>query len=159
MKIAVLSDTHIPRNATEVPAKVLAGITNCDMILHCGDLVELSVIAELEKLANVYAVQGNMDEPEVKKALPEKRVIKVGGFKIGLVHGRGHPDKVASLIKDDFEDVDVICFGHSHRPMNEVIGGVLFFNPGSVTDNLTAPYNSYGILEVGKGIKGKIVKI
>lgn len=142
-----------------MPDKVLSALAECEMILHAGDLVRLSVLEELENLAPAYAVYGNMDEKSVKKAIPEKMVIEAGKFKIGLIHGRGHPDMVIAQIKDEFENVDCIVFGHTHRPANEVIDGVLFFNPGSPTDKIFAPYNSYGILEVDGEIKGKIVKI
>ncbi|HTZ11350.1 MAG TPA: metallophosphoesterase family protein, partial [Candidatus Margulisiibacteriota bacterium] len=58
------------------------------------------------------------------------------------------------------ERADVIIFGHSHSPLNEKIGNTLYFNPGSATDKIFAPYNSYGVIEVNEsGIKAKIVRI
>ena len=63
------------------------------------------------------------------------------------------------MVKGEFEDVDVIVFGHSHTPLNEVEEGVLFFNPGSPTDKVFAPYNSIGILHVDKKIKGEIIRL
>jgi predicted phosphodiesterase len=59
-----------------------------------------------------------------------------------------------------FSGVDAVLFGHSHRPQREVRNGVLLFNPGSPTDRLFAPYNSYGVLEVGpQGMEARIVRI
>jgi putative phosphoesterase len=66
------------------------------------------------------------------------------------------------ILKSEFsqEKPDIIIFGHSHVPKNEYIDGTLFFNPGSVTDTVYAPYRSYGIIEIDKGeIKAEIYKI
>ena len=57
------------------------------------------------------------------------------------------------------DKVDIIIFGHSHTPENKKIDGILFFNPGSLTDKDFAPYNSYGILELNDEIEAKIIRI
>ena len=64
-------------------------------------------------------------------------------------------------VQKEFKDkkVDVIVFGHSHHPMNEIKDGILFFNPGSATDTVFAPFRSYGVLEISDVIKGRIIKI
>ena len=65
-----------------------------------------------------------------------------------------------ATVRKEFKQVDVIIFGHSHIPCNERIDGVLFFNPGSPTDKIFAPYNSYGMIEItGKNINARIIKI
>ena len=160
MKIGVISDTHIPRVASKLPDKIYDAFKNADLILHAGDLVEMAVLDELNKLAETKAVYGNMDVSEVRKSLPEKRIVRAEGFKIGLIHGSGAPFNLINKIKNEFpEKVDVIVFGHSHSPVNELRDGVLFFNPGSPTDKLFAKYNSYGILTINKEIKGEIVRL
>lgn len=159
MKIAVISDTHIPRAADKLPKKLYNALKDVDMILHAGDLTELSVLEELEKIAKTRAVYGNMDDPAVRKKLPDKEVINAGKFKIGLTHGYGPPFGIADRIRKEFGKVDVIVFGHTHSSRNEIRNGVLFFNPGSVTDKVFAKENSYGILEINGSIKGRIVKL
>ncbi|MBU4377136.1 MAG: metallophosphoesterase [Candidatus Omnitrophica bacterium] len=160
MRIGVLSDTHIPRACPNIPAEILSAFKGADLILHAGDLVEMSVLRELEKLAKTKAVYGNMDGPELRKLLGEKEIIKVKGFSIGLVHGYGPPANLINYVKDEFsEKVDVIVFGHSHSPVNEIKDGILFFNPGSPTDKIFAKYKSYGMLTIADGIKGEIIKI
>jgi hypothetical protein len=161
MRIGVLSDTHIPRVATRLPEEIYNVFKDVDMILHAGDLIDMSVLNTLEKMAETQAVHGNMDESEVLKALPAKRLINVGRFKIGLVHGYGAPFNLINTVKKEFiqKKVDVIVFGHSHSPVNEVRDGILFFNPGSPTDKIFARYNSYGILTVGHEVKGEIIKL
>lgn len=152
MKIGVISDTHIPFKSCELPAKLLLALKACDLILHAGDLVDACVLESLKKIAKVEAVCGNMDSPRVKTALPEKKVLKVDGKTLCLMHGYGNPDNLIELLKKELlpEKPDIIVFGHSHIPMNEYIEGVLFFNPGSATDTAFSPYRSYGIIEIIK---------
>lgn len=162
MKIGVLSDTHIPDRAQEVPEKIIRDFRNVDMILHAGDLVDLAVVDKLKSVcAQVKAVWGNMDPREVRKRLPEKDVIQVGKYRIGLMHGYGHPANLIDLLSSTFanDGVDVIVFGHSHVPFNEKREGVLYFNPGSATDKVFSPYNSYGIMEINDEIKARIIKL
>jgi putative phosphoesterase len=97
------------------------------------------------------AVAGNMDQEAVRKKYPVKQVLEILGKRVGLMHGAGPALNLPELLKDAFkeDDCDLIIFGHSHKPMNERIGKVLFFNPGSASD-LSAAYNSYGIIELPK---------
>jgi putative phosphoesterase len=160
MKIGVISDTHIPERAPDLPKEVYAAFKNVDLILHAGDFVSIDVLNSLNKICPVKAVLGNMDYPELKNKLKEKEIISVGKFKIGLIHGQGHPKNLISFIKNAFgEKMDVIVFGHSHTPLNEKQGDVLFFNPGSPTDTIFSPYRSYGIIEINDEIKGTIVRL
>ena len=158
-KIGVISDTHIPRAAKELPKSIYREFRGADMILHAGDLIELSVLEKLQDMAPTHAVSGNMDMPEVKEALRQKKIINVNGFKIGLFHGYGHPAKIVGIVSREFSGVDVIVFGHSHSPLCERIKNTLFFNPGSPTDKIFAAYNSFGILEVGEKITGRIIRL
>ena len=162
MRIGVISDTHIPDRAKEIPQKILDDFKKVDMIIHAGDLVDLDVLEKLRSVCrNVKAVWGNMDPDDVRKKIPEKEVMSVGKYKIGLMHGYGSPsgliEKLTAVFKD--EGVDIIIFGHAHYSVNEKIGGILFFNPGSATDKVFASYNSYGIIEINGGIKAEVVKI
>lgn len=160
MKILVLADTHIPRAASDLPKEIYRVIKNVDMILHAGDLVEKDFLDKLKKLKETKAVYGNMDSKLLHETLKPKEVIQAGKFRIGLIHGHGAPSDILNTVKTEFGKVDAIVFGHSHTPMNSTKEGVLFFNPGSATDRIFAPYNSYGILEVtDKKIEGSIVKL
>lgn len=162
MKIGVISDTHINHKSADLPEEIVEAFKNVDMIIHCGDLVDLSVVEKLKNLCkNVKAVYGNMDPAELKDKLPEKEIITVGKFKIGVAHGYGAPNGLVELLTKIFKDegVDIIVFGHSHKPLNEKRGNILFFNPGSPTDKVFSPYNSYGILDITDKIEAKIIKI
>lgn len=150
MKLGVISDTHV-RSFSELPQNLVKTLSTVDLIIHAGDIITMDVIKGLETLAPVRAVYGNMDYPEIRVALPEKQVFKIGGRKIGVVHGRGSPAILELNAPQLFSGVDVIVFGHTHITYNKVINGVLLFNPGSAGD-------SYGILNVEETIEGKIFR-
>lgn len=159
MRIGVISDTHIPVTADKLSAGLLDALRGCDLILHAGDLMDLSVIEQLKKVSKVEAVRGNMDQPDAQPALANKKTLNIAGKKICLMHGYGNPKKLTEVLKKEFSEQkpDIIVFGHSHAPMNQYIDGVLFFNPGSPTDTVFAPYRSYGIIEIdGKDITARI---
>ncbi len=160
MKIVVLSDTHIPRVAQDLPEPVYAEIESADMVLHAGDFVDIEVFETLKKLKKIHAVYGNMDSQELRRVLKDKEIVTAGKFRIGLIHGYGAPRDLMETVRAEFTDVDAIVFGHSHAPMNVVKDGRLFFNPGSPTDTIFASAKTYGILEVtDKKIEGRIVTI
>lgn len=161
MKIGVLSDTHIPRMAKDLPQVVYDGLKEVDLLLHAGDLIEMKFLDRLRKLKKTIAVRGNMDSAEVVAELNPKEVVEVGKFRIGLTHGSGPSDGLADRVLAEFEGekVDCIVFGHSHHVMNEKVNKVLLFNPGSPTDKIFAPYNSYGILTVTGKIEAEIIKL
>ena len=159
MKIGVISDTHIPVPAKEIPNTILESLKQMDMIIHAGDLTELSFLDTLKSnCKNVKVVRGNMDQI---KSLPEKQIITVGKYRIGLTHGSGAPSTLIETVTDIFknDNVDIIIFGHSHSPVNEKRGEILYFNPGSLTDTVFSQFNSYGIIEIDEEIKAKIVKV
>jgi hypothetical protein len=160
MRILVLSDTHIPRVANDLPAAIYDEIKNVDMILHAGDFVDKNLYDKLSGLKPLKAVLGNMDSADLRGILNEKEILDVEKVRIGLIHGHGAPRELIDTVIGEFKNVDAIVFGHSHSALNTVKDGVLLFNPGSVTDNIFAAYNSYGILEIsGNKVEGKIVKL
>ncbi len=160
MRILVLSDTHIPRSAHDLPEQIYKEIENVDMIVHAGDFVEKDIYDKLKSLREFKGVCGNMDSTELRRELKEKEVFEAGKFRIGLIHGFGAPANLIETVKGEFKDVDAIIFGHSHTAINTEKDGILFFNPGSPTDKIFAQTNSYGILEVTpKKIEGKIIKL
>lgn len=158
MKIGVIADTH----CKELSDNLLSALKSCDLIFHAGDLIDLHVLEDLSKLSKTEAVYGNMDPHEVRCKLPDKKIVTVEGKKICMMHGYGSPNGLVEILKKEFfeKKPDIIVFGHSHSPLNEYIEGVLFFNPGSATDIVFAPYRSYGIIEINNGkIDAKIHRL
>ncbi|MEK7397162.1 MAG: metallophosphoesterase family protein [Candidatus Poribacteria bacterium] len=161
-KIAVISDTHIPKQAEKLPDALLEELAKSAFIIHAGDFEDINTLKELQKLNRVIGVVGNMDSKEIRDKLKNKETVNVDHHKIGVIHGWGDPHKLPRTVLQEFKDDGVHCivFGHSHQAFNEVIDGILMFNPGSPTDIIYAHYKSYGILETSPdGIKGQIIKL
>ena len=159
MKIGVLSDTHVPVAAPVLPLAVFDLFAGVDLILHAGDIVDLSVLDELSALAPVEAVAGNVDDHEVQVRLPSKKVLSLGKFTIGLIHGKYRLDVQQEMIRREFGGVDCIVYGHSHRPFWGRVGDVLMLNPGSPTDCRHAPYHSVALLHVGDVLTAEIIRL
>ena len=161
MRIGVIADTHIKTESQLSPLKDIVEryLSDVDMILHAGDLVNLAVMNYLEGIAPTVAVCGNMDFPEVKEALPAEKLVEVAGLKIGLTHGWGPPEGLVERVVSKFPEADCVVFGHSHSPYNQLVGGVLCFNPGSPTDKIFTQTNSLGILNLAKDISGEIIAL
>ena len=151
MRIGVLADTHVSSFA-ELPDKILTTLTDVDMIIHAGDFTTKNVLDGLKQLGEVTAVCGNMDSNELKHLLPERKLLTVGGKRIGITHGWGSPHGIEDRVSSLFSNVDIIVFGHSHQPMNQIVNGILFFNPGQAR-------NSFGILTIGEEIRGEILRV
>lgn len=152
-RILVLSDTHIPQRARDLPAPVWLAAERADLILHAGDVTAGWVLAALARFAPVVAVRGNLDGDDAD--LPPRRVITVAGARIGLTHGhegpgRSTPERALAAFRG--ERVQAVVFGHSHQPWLEwTPDGVLLVNPGSPTDPRRAAAPSYAWLAVGPG--------
>jgi hypothetical protein len=149
--VGLIADTHVPARASRIPKMVFKIFENVDFIVHAGDLVRLFVIDELEQLAPVLAVHGNMDGPEVSGALPKLNSLKIYGWKIGVMHdpntlfGRG---KMREIVKQN--NFDVLVYGHTHNANIKWEGKILYINPGSPTNPMASFMNkpSVALLKV-----------
>ena len=159
MRVGVISDTHVPAITRSLPPVIFDLFKGVDLILHAGDILEMSVLDELRTIAPVEAVAGNMDGSEVHLNLPYKKIIPLGIYSAGLIHGKYKIDVQRDMIRKEFDAVDLIVYGHSHTPFWGKVNGVYFLNPGSPTDKRHAPYNSVAILEVGDELKAEIIRI
>jgi putative phosphoesterase len=133
-KVGLISDTHIPVYAKEIPKRVLKVFEKVDYIIHAGDLVDLSVIDRLERIAPVVAVHGNMDGPEIRSRLPEINSLKVFDWKIGVMHDPGiflGMGKMCEIARQN--GFNVLVYGHTHRANIKWEGEILLINPGSPT--------------------------
>lgn len=150
----MVSDTHLPRFGDRLPASLHRGLgeEGVDLILHLGDFTGSEVPRLLEALAPLEAVAGNNDPPALVRRFGRRKVVTLGGVRIGMVHGDGTHGTTMSRSLRTFEKgaVDVICFGHSHRPMCERRGEIWLVNPGSPTDKRTQSRYSYVILDIAR---------
>jgi len=158
MKIGVISDTHISGYHQGLAEAIEKHFKDVDLVVHAGDVVEpqaLDVFAGMK----VALVAGNMDSPAIRDAAPLKRIIPAGKFTVGLIHGWGAPEGIEDRIIKEFDAIDVLVYGHTHRASSRIKNGVLFFNPGSATDRRFAPFTSVGILEINRQINPSIIRL
>jgi len=127
VRIGVISDTH-----GLLRPEVATAFAGVDHILHAGDIGDAGVLRDLEKIASVTAVAGNVDGFRCGKARETARVV-LGRVRFFLVHildrpRRPRPEVTRDLARDP---ADVVVFGHSHLPHDETIEGVRYLNPAS----------------------------
>jgi len=156
MKIGVISDTHLRDVDSQLIDIYEEYFSDMDMIIHAGDLVSLGVVDFLSQKP-LHVVQGNMDSLNIKERFPKKSIVEVSGFRLGLIHGWGSPFGMERRIRSEFSDVNVIIYGHTHRPAHHIDRGVVLFNPGTATGLSVGGSNSIGILDIGETVEGKII--
>ena len=152
VRLAIISDTHMPRGGRALPAACVERMRAADAILHAGDLVAVEVLELLESLGPpVHAIHGNVDGPDVRARLPAAQVVEAGGARIGMVHDAGPATGRLRRMRLRFPDADAVVFGHSHLPLHEEDGGFHIFNPGSPTERRRAPVHTMGEATVEDG--------
>ncbi len=153
MRIAVISDTHMPRGSRTLPARAVAELREADAILHGGDFMRVEVLELLQRLGPpVHGIHGNVDDEALRRALPAARVVELGGVRIGMVHDAGPRQGRLARMRFRFKDADAVVFGHSHLPLHEAdADGFQIFNPGSPTERRSAPTHTMGIATVQDG--------
>jgi putative phosphoesterase len=134
LRLVVVADTHsAPHPST---AKLLRSHAP-DAILHAGDIGDLAVLDELEAIAPLFVVRGNID---VRAAdLPDVLTLDVVAgdaslLRILLMHIAVNGPKLradaARLARS--RDAGLVVCGHSHVPLVARDRGLAVFNPGSV---------------------------
>jgi uncharacterized protein len=152
VRLAIISDTHLPRRGRALPPACLAQLTRADAILHAGDLMESSVLAELEALGPpVHAVRGNVDAADLQARLPATRVVLAAGARIAMLHDAGPADGRLDRMRRRFPEADAVVFGHSHIPLCQEADGFTIFNPGSPTERRRSPHHTMGVATVENG--------
>ena len=148
MRLAIISDTHMPKGPRALPAACVERLRAADLVLHAGDLSALAVLRELEAIGPpVYAICGNVDEARVRRELPATRTVALpGGPAIAMIHDAGPASGRLRRMRRRFPDAAAVVFGHSHLPLHEVdpADGFQIFNPGSPTERRRAPRHTMG---------------
>jgi len=150
--VGLIADTHIPKRAQCIPQRVFEISQNVDYIIHGGDLVELTVVDELEQIAPVLAVHGNMDSIDVSGVFPKLNQLKIFDWKIGVMHD---PDILSGFDKmreiAEQNGFNVFVYGHTHTANINWEDGRLYINPGSPTDSASLTDKpSVAILKITK---------
>ncbi|MFF3413928.1 metallophosphoesterase family protein [Streptomyces sp. NPDC002698] len=145
MRLLLMSDTHLPKRAGELPAALLAELPSADVVIHAGDWVDTATLDLLEaRSRRVIGVYGNNDGPGLRARLPETARAELGGLRFGVVHETGSAHRREQRCARRFPDLDVLVFGHSHIPWDSTAPtGLRLLNPGSPTDRRREPYRTY----------------
>jgi len=131
--IAIISDSHIPSRAAEIPEEFLEKCDKAELVVHCGDFETEGVYEELnERFENFVAVRGNIDRVDISKYEEFER----NNIRFGVTHGtgispRGHKPTLANIA--DQMDVKVLFHGHTHQQEAAEENGKVLLNPGSCT--------------------------
>jgi putative phosphoesterase len=160
VRIAVLADTHLPRGRRRLAGEVLRRVREADLVLHAGDFTAASVLEELERMAPVAAVHGNMDDLELRQRLPERRIVEVAAVRVGMIHDAGPAAGRHERLVPAFPGCHAIVYGHTHVPEISVHGTVLILNPGSPTERRRAPTHTMAMLEIaGRRMAPELVEL
>ena len=123
MEIGIISDTH-----GLVRPEVYEAFEGVDLILHAGDIGSIDVILELEPIAPVKAVVGNVDV-DLLHRYEEKTSFQLANRTIHIQHILNDTPRENKAVNCPISEIFV--FGHTHKPLNQQVGSSLYFNPGS----------------------------
>ena len=152
MRLAIISDTHMPRGNRALPPACVERLKSADAILHAGDIAEVSVLEELKALGPpVHAIRGNVDSAQLQAQLPLATIVDAAGARIAMIHDAGPSGGRLERMRRRFPDAQAVVFGHSHIPLHEERDGFAIFNPGSPTERRRAPRHTMGIATIRDG--------
>jgi putative phosphoesterase len=154
VNLLLISDTHVPSRAKDLPAAVWAAAEWADVVVHAGDWVDLATLDALSaRSRRVVGVAGNNDGPELQARLPEVAHVRLEGLRLSVIHDSGPASGRAQRMAAAFPDTDVLVFGHSHIPWDTTApGGPRLLNPGSPTDRRRQPYCTFMTATVRGGL-------
>ncbi len=158
MRLLIISDTHVPARAKDLPALVWDEVDRADVVIHAGDWVAPSLLDQLlHRTARLIAVHGNNDGDELRRRLPEVARGILDGLRVAVVHETGGRDGREIRADRGYPDTDLLVFGHSHIPWDTVSpGGMRLLNPGSPTDRRRQPACTYLTARVRDGVLDKV---
>jgi putative phosphoesterase len=153
LNIVLVADTHIPKRAKDLPAKVWAAVESADVVFHAGDWVQAEVLDKFqERSRSLVGVYGNNDGPDLRARLPETARITLDGVRFAMVHETGQAKGRELRCEALYPDADVLVFGHSHIPWDTTSpAGLRLLNPGSPTDRRRQPACTYMTANIDAG--------
>ena len=149
MRIGVISDTH-----GLVRPEALAALAGSELIVHAGDVGGAEVLEALARIAPVRAVRGNNDRGAWAARLPESDFVEIGAHTLYVIHDVKELD-----LDPAASGLAAVIAGHSHRPRNEVVGGVLYLNPGSAGPRRFSLPITVGRIEAGQQLSASIIEL
>lgn len=153
--IAVLSDTHIPDRAAQIPGAFLDALDRADRAIHAGDFTTARVLEKVRTTASgpLTAVSGNMDPASLD--LPDVAMVRVDDLALVVTHGtgppRGYGGRIAAIAKERGGTDAIGIGGHTHEMLDTTVDGTRVLNPGSATGARPAKRATMLRLEVDDG--------
>jgi putative phosphoesterase len=148
VRLGVIADTH-----GHVPASVHEIFDNVDHIIHGGDIGTAEVLIELEAIAPVTAVYGNMDGFDIRSRCPGVAKLELDDFYITVTHGDRFGSPTPAKLHKAFPEAEIIVFGHTHRPLLELVNKTItVMNPGSASAPRHGMLPTVGIMELEPAI-------
>ena len=153
-RVLLLSDTHVPQRAKQVPDQVWRAVDDVDLVIHAGDWNDVPILDALEqRAARLIGVYGNNDGEALQVRLPFVAHETVDGVRVSVVHQTGVPTGREARMQAEFPNSDLLVFGHSHIPWDTTSeGGLRLLNPGSPTDRRRQPHCTYLTLTLDAGV-------
>lgn len=163
MRLLLISDTHVPTRARDLPGPVWDEVDAADVVIHAGDWMDIALLDALEQRASrLIACWGNNDGPELRERLPEVARETLDGVRVTVTHEAGAATGRDRRMATAHPDTDVLVFGHSHIPWDTTVtrtsggGGLRLLNPGSPTDRRRQPHHSYMTATISGGALGQV---
>jgi uncharacterized protein len=158
VRLVLMSDTHVPRRARDLPPALWAAVEAADVVFHAGDWVDVTMLDALAARARrLVACYGNNDGPALRSRLPLVDRVALAGVRFAVVHETGAAAGREARCAAAYPDVDVLVFGHSHIPWDTTAAtGLRLLNPGSPTDRRRQPYATYMTATVDAGALGDV---
>ncbi|OBI15459.1 YfcE family phosphodiesterase [Mycobacterium sp. E2462] len=153
MRLLLIADTHVPKRARDLPARVWDEVDRADVVVHAGDWVTEQLVDDLQTRAErLIACWGNNDGPALRARLPERADVILGGVRLTVVHETGAAGGRDARMSRLYPDTDVLVFGHSHIPWDTTTQtGLRLLNPGSPTDRRRQPFCTYMTARIDAG--------
>ena len=160
--LLVLSDTHLPKRARELPAALWAEIEAADAVVHAGDWVSEDLLDEMSRCSRrLIACYGNNDGGALPERLPLIARATIEEVRLAVIHETGPAAGREQRMDAQFPDADLLVFGHSHIPWDSVTpNGLRLLNPGSPTDRRRQPFCTYQRVRIdGKAVEAELVRL
>jgi hypothetical protein len=154
VRLLLITDTHVPKRARDLPPAVWAEVGAADVVFHAGDWVDVPLLDALQaRSKRLIAVYGNNDGPALRARLPEIARVTLDGVAFAVIHETGDAKGREARCAARFPDADVLVFGHSHIPWDTVApSGLRLLNPGSPTDRRRQPHCTYMTATLSNGL-------
>ena len=130
-KILLLSDTH-----SYIDDTILKHVKNADEVWHAGDIGDLNVTDQIQKLKPLRAVWGNIDGDKARVEFPEHNRFTIEGIDVWITHIGGYPGRynirVREVIKANPPKLFICSHSHILKVMPDKKLGLLHINPGAI---------------------------